>query len=265
MNHIMTCTTEELALLVSLCGEPGIAKGIAEAAIGEKSPQEWEAIMEVTVHQLILKQLWDTEKDQRGENPLSEPMQEFIQSYIQSEWMLRCSNAFGQNTLMLHQVDDSTWLAHIVDRDIIHEFSYMDKTEIPKLIKEYYSFAPVEMNEVKAFQLTDEAFDLLSDPHQIEKVKSLSDFTAEEESYFNEFVQDIEAHNWTLNNISFFNVPNVEEAPLLHNIVFFLPSTTGIWSVEYTDDPIKPVFVQLIGSAQWEELLDGVGTVATSV
>ena len=63
MDYIMTCTSEELALLVTLCGYPDVAKSIAEAAIGEKSPVEWDAIMEVTVHQLILKQLWDSERN----------------------------------------------------------------------------------------------------------------------------------------------------------------------------------------------------------
>lgn len=41
MNHIITCTMEELALMVSLSGYSNVAKGLAEVVIGSKSEKEW--------------------------------------------------------------------------------------------------------------------------------------------------------------------------------------------------------------------------------
>ena len=85
MDYIMTCTSAELALLVTLSGYPGVAKGIAEASVGEKGQKEWEAIMEVTTHQLILKQLWDDERELKGEIPLRDEIQQFIQGLCRIE------------------------------------------------------------------------------------------------------------------------------------------------------------------------------------
>ncbi|WP_253907613.1 hypothetical protein [Bacillus sp. WMMC1349] len=44
MKHILTCTSEELGILVGLCDYPGVAKGIMEASLGKKSSKEWDAI-----------------------------------------------------------------------------------------------------------------------------------------------------------------------------------------------------------------------------
>jgi len=49
MKHIITCTSEELAILVTLCDYPDIAKGIAEASLGKKSRKEWDAIAAATI------------------------------------------------------------------------------------------------------------------------------------------------------------------------------------------------------------------------
>jgi hypothetical protein len=36
MEFVMTCTTEELMLLVGVCDYPSVAKGIGAAAFGKK-------------------------------------------------------------------------------------------------------------------------------------------------------------------------------------------------------------------------------------
>src|SRR3954451_421168 len=121
----MTWRAAKSQLLVGETGYPGVAKGIGEASVGEKGQKEWEAIMEVTTHQLILKQLWDDERELKGEIPLRDEIQQFIQNYVESKWMIRCSNKEQSNILMIHHIENDTWMSHIIDRDIIHEFAYI--------------------------------------------------------------------------------------------------------------------------------------------
>ncbi|MEH7272668.1 hypothetical protein [Neobacillus vireti] len=265
MDYIMTCTSAELALLVTLSGYPGVAKGIAEASVGEKGQKEWEAIMEVTTHQLILKQLWDDERELKGEIPLKDEIQHFIKGYVESKWMIRCSNKGQSNILMIHQIDNDTWMTHIIDRDIIHEFAYIKGADISSVIRNYYSFSEVGFERAQMFQLTDQAFDLLSEHRNAGKVRKLSSFSLEEEQSFRIFLDDLESQNWSLYNISMFHNPSIERDPILENIVFFLPSERGIWVVEYTDHPIAPVKVALNTFEQWCDLLNGVGYEASGV
>ncbi|MEH7235835.1 hypothetical protein [Bacillus sp. JJ1562] len=267
MNHALTCTTEELALLVSVCGYPAVAKGIAEASYGEKSPEEWDAIMDSTIHQLVIKSLWDPDKTGEDEHPLSDEMQIFIKKYVESKWMIRCSNLSGRSVLMIHHFEEDIWLAHVIAEDIMHEFALLSNEEIPTAIKDFYEFdnAGIQLAETHEFYLTDEAFDWLSDQSKTTKVRKKAKFTATEEQSFNLFIEDLEEHEWSLYNISHFEIPNIEGDFLLANIVFFLPSKRGMWIVEYVEDGKKPVHIKLNSYEEWNEMLDAVGTVATAV
>lgn len=259
MDYIMTCTSAELALLVTLSGYPGVAKGIAEASVGEKGQKEWEAIMEVTTHQLILKQLWDDERELKGEIPLRDEIQQFIQNYVESERMIRCSNKGQSNILMIHHIENDIWMSHIIDRDIIHEFAYINAVDIPDIIRNYYSFSEEDIEKQHQFHLSDQAFDLLSERRNAGKVRKITSFSPEEELGFRFFLNDLESQDWSLYNISLFHNPSIEREPILENIVFFLPSARGIWVVEYTDQPTAPVKVALNKFEQWCELLNSVG------
>jgi hypothetical protein len=266
MDYIITCTSEELALMVTLCGYSDVAKSIAEASIGEKSPAQWDAIMEVTVHQLILKGLWDSEKDQRNEIPLREEVQQFIQRYVESNRMIRCSYRSQSTVLMLHHIEEETWISHVIDRDIIHEFAFIERDEIPNLIKDYYSFSLVpQEEETLKFQLTDEAFDLLSKKENVGKVRRMSDLSTEEEQSFQRFLEDLERDHWSLYNISLFQIPSIQADPILEDIVFFLPSPAGVWVAEYTDNELTPVTIGLNNGEQWCELLTRIGNTAAGV
>lgn len=261
----MTCTSAELALLVTLSGYPGVAKGIAEASVGEKGQKEWEAIMEVTTHQLILKQLWDDERELKGEIPLRDEIQQFIQNYVESKWMIRCSNKGQSNILMIHHIENDTWMSHIIDRDIIHEFSYIKDADISNVIRNYYAFSEEGIEGAQLFQLSDQAFDLLSEHTNARKVSKISSFSPEEEQSFRSFLDDLESQGWSLYNISMFHNPSIERDPILENIVFFLPSVKGIWVVEYTNHPTAPVKIALNTFEQWCDLLNGVGFEAAGV
>lgn len=264
MNHALTCTTEELALLVSVCGYPAVAKGIAEASYGEKSPEEWDAIMESTIHQLVIKSLWDPDKTGEDEHPLSEEMQIFIKQYVESKWMIRCSNISGRSVLMIHHFEEDIWLAHVIAEDIMHEFALLSNDEIPTVIKDFYSFEGSKTEETHVFFLTDEAFDWLSDQTNITKVRKKANFTPAEEQSFHHFTQDLEERDWSLYNISHFEIPNIEGDFLLANIVFFLPSKSGMWIVEYEEDTEKPVHIKLNTYEEWHEMLDAVGSVVAA-
>ena len=260
MEHILTCTTEELALLVTLCGYPQVAKGIAEASLGERSEREWHAIMEATVHQLMVKEYWDYEKDARDEVPLSDSMQQWIHRYVQSQHLVRCSHA-RQHVLLLHVMDEhSPWVAHVVERDILHQFSVIPRLEVPKLVHDFYSFSCDKRTswEPRQFAVSDEAFDLLSVAGNTDRVRRMSDFDMAEEWAFKTFTNDLHKQNWTLFNISYFYIPNEEEEPMLRNIVFFVPSTSGVWVVEYREEGDRPVNISLFSGDQWNELLQNV-------
>ena len=138
MEHLLTCTTEELALMVSAAGYHGIAKGIAESAIGNKTEKEWLAVLEATTNQLIMKNMWNPENELRGESPLTKETTDFIEKYVGSQRMLRCSNAPQKSVLILHHYDQDDWLLHLIDRDIIHEFAVITSSELKETIQEYY-------------------------------------------------------------------------------------------------------------------------------
>ncbi|MEC0695916.1 hypothetical protein [Bacillus atrophaeus] len=261
MKHLMTCTSEELAILVTLCDFPDVAKGIAEASLGKKSKKEWDAVADATVNQLILKQYWDEEKSAKDENPLSEEMQKFITSYVNSKQMIRCSNLKNKNVLMLHYLEKEIWLFHIIDRDIIHEFAYAEQHEIADLIKDYYHFSVNEELLPLELRLSDKCFDWLSNKDMTEKVRKKSSFSIDEEESFNQLITDLESNEWALNNISNFYIPHLDDNPFLQNVMFFIPSTHGIWVAEYKEDMEKPVHISLQTLEQWYALLKDIGNI----
>lgn len=262
MNHLLTCTTEELALMVSISGYHGVAKGIAEAAIGDKSEKEWLAILEATKNQLIMKNMWDENRDLSGELPLTQETNRFIEKYVGSSRMIRCSNAPQKSVLMFHHYEEDEWLFHLIDRDIIHEFALVPSSEIQVIIKEYYGISFNQYDGKEAFSLTEKAFDWLSNPNKIEKVRKKSVFTQQEEVSFSLFLEDLRVFDWTLFNISNFNIVTLEEEMYLENILFFLPSKRGIWLAEYTEETKTPVHIHLADHTEWEDILAGIGDLA---
>ncbi|MDV2685753.1 hypothetical protein RYX56_15410 [Alkalihalophilus lindianensis] len=262
MNFVMKCSTEELALLVSLTGFPNVAKGILEAGLGTKTQQEWDAVMEATAHQLMVKELWVEEAERSGEIPLSEEMQTFIKSYVESKYMVRVPDAPNQHAAILHHIKGDTWLLHSIDRDIIHEFAYMTVDEMPQVIKDYYAFSEKNPDVQRTFSLSEEAFDLLSIRDQVKKVQMLADLAPEEEMHFQAFLTDLDHHAWTLHNISFFHIPSIDEDPFLENITFFLPGKEGIWIVSYREGEELPVQVKLESTDEWNAIVQGVAVVA---
>ncbi|MCA0993825.1 hypothetical protein [Pseudalkalibacillus hwajinpoensis] len=263
MNHLLTCTTEELALMVSAIGHHNVAKGIAESAIGEKSEKEWIAILEATSKQLILKQMWDEERESKGENPLTKETTDFLTKYVTSKRIIRCSNAPQKVVLMLHHYEGDEWLSHIIDRDIIHEFSLISSEEISDHMKAFYGITYENYEKVEPFSLSDRSFDLLSNPTKIDKVRKKSKFTPSEVTSFNHFIEDLKQFDWTLFNISNFNIVTPEEEIYLENIIFFLPSSKGVWISEYIEDPKKPVYIYLADQEQWENTLKDIGAYAS--
>ncbi|WP_071460684.1 hypothetical protein [Bacillus massilinigeriensis] len=264
MNFLMTCTTEELALFVSLCGFPGEGRGIAESSFGRKSGKEWDAIIETTIHQLMVKDLWDEEKAENDEVPFPEDLQKFIIQFTKSNWIVRCSDFPRESVLMIHHLEGEEWTAQIIHKDIVHEFYLLKTSEIPSFIQEYYSF-PIFEGETKEFFLTEKGFNVLSDQNKLHKVRKMSNFTAEEEEAFNYFMEDLGQYNWSLFNIAFFHIPNLESDPYMQNIFFFLPSNKGMWLVEYSDDTEKSVRVRLEPFSEWKATIEGVQTVAEQV
>ncbi|MBS2970766.1 hypothetical protein J9317_18645 [Metabacillus sp. KIGAM252] len=262
MEHQITCTTEELAVLVSVCGYPEFAFGMDAAASKNRTEDEWNLIFEITIPHLLLKNIWDEEKEANDEQPLSENMQNFIKSYVESRRMIRCSNAPHMSAYMFHKVTENGWLAHSIYKDIIHDFSYVESEEIPKMIKDYYSFEFTDEYTHNEFKLSDEDFDSLSKQENANRI--LAKVHQAEHESFKKFLADLHKSSWSLFNISNFALSDKEEDTYLENIVFFLPSTNGVWIAEYTDDPVTPVSVRLNPPDEWYEVINGVGFVAAA-
>ncbi|WP_139378318.1 hypothetical protein [Mesobacillus jeotgali] len=265
MKPLLACTTEELALLVTFCGYPEVGKGIAESSMGGLTPEKWESVMQATIHQLMLKQIWDYEREVNNEVPISKEMETFIKSYVGSRWMIRCSSVPEQHILMIHKIDEEIWLSHLIDRDIIHEFAYITSEELASHIKEYYSFQDIDFADDMSFQLTENDFDLLSNRSNISGLEAYTYLSSEESKAFNEFTNSLDLKQWSLNNISMFNLPDLDADPMLTNIVFFLPSLKGIWIVEYTNESERPIHINLRSNEVWEDMLDGLGQIASDL
>jgi hypothetical protein len=257
----MTCTTEELALLLNLCKYPDASSGILEGSGITRTDDEWNAVMEATIHQLILKKMLVEENLNSDEIPLTAEMFLFIKSYVNSRWMIRCSNPPTQSVLMLHYIENNNWLSHIIDRDIIHEFAYVHENEIPNLISDYYSFDLQNIDLPNEFKLSDESFDSLVTPNNINYIKKSSEFKKQEEESFNLFINDLKNHNWSLFNISFFNIESLYGDPYLENIQFFLPSIKGIWVIEYIEKASKSVLIRRIKINEWAGILENIGKI----
>ncbi|AZB44616.1 hypothetical protein CEF21_21285 [Bacillus sp. FJAT-42376] len=264
MNHQISCTTEELAVLVSVCGYHEFAKGIAVGSYGDRTEEDWNLVFQITIPHLILKQIWDERKDEEGEFPLNDNMQSFIKSYVESKRMIRCSDAPNMSAFLFHKVTDNGWLAHTIYKDIIHEFSYVETEEIPKIIKNYYSFEISSEFSNHEFCLSDEDFDTLSKYENANQVIAKYETDTLQRESFEKFIHDLKENNWSLFNISNFALSDKEEDTYLENIVFFLPSTNGVWVAEYTDNPVTPVSVRLNPADEWYQVINGVGFVAAS-
>ncbi|MBL5769265.1 hypothetical protein [Heyndrickxia sporothermodurans] len=264
MDHLLTCTTEELALMVNVAGHQEIAKGIATVFTSNRTEKELNAIFEATTNQLIMKQIWDPDRDMRGESPLNEKLKRFIDKYAGSKRMIRCSNTPQKSVLMIHHYENNEWLFHLIDRDIIHEFALIDASEIGEIIEQYYAISYEQYGGKQHFYLTDKAFDLLSNPDKVDIIRKNSKFTQQEEDSYNLFLNDLHTFHWTLFNISNFAILSVKNEMYLENILFFLPSKQGIWITEYTEDINKPVHTYLATQEEWQSILSNIGIVAAA-
>ncbi|WP_338778726.1 hypothetical protein [Metabacillus sp. FJAT-52054] len=262
MNYQLVCTTEELAILVSICGYPEFSNGIAVTSFGDRTEKDWNLVTQVTIPQLILKEIWDEQKEAAGLLPISETMHTFIQSYVESKRMIRCSDLPNKSAFMFHKATDNGWLAHIIYKDIIHEFFYVETEEIPKLIRDYYKFEFTSEFKNHEFNLSESDFDALSKQDHMNQI--LSNMDASESQSFEKFLADLKESDWSLFNISNFSLFEKQEDAYLENIVFFLPSTNGVWVAEYTDDAKTPVSIRLTPEDEWYQVVNGVGFVAAA-
>ncbi|MCD7034180.1 hypothetical protein LRR81_08035 [Metabacillus sp. GX 13764] len=264
MDFQFTCTTEELAVLASLSGYPEFAKGIAAASYSERTEAEWNVATDVTIPHLIMKGIWNEEREANGLNPLTDNMQEFIKAYAESRRMIRCSNPLYSSSFVFHKVQQNTWLVHSIYKDIIHDFSFAEAEEIPRLIKEYYNFEITGDHSSSSFSLTDAEFDALSQAENAEQVLNGREFSEQHKSAYHKFTADLKENNWSLFNISNFVLAESEEDTYLENIIFFLPSDNGVWIAEYTEDPAYPVAVTLEQAEEWTQRVNGVGFIAAN-
>ncbi len=248
--------------MVSASGYPSVAKGIAEASVGRRSEKEWSAIMQATSHQLIMKRIWDEERESRGENPLNEELHNLVEKYVQSGRMIRCSNAPERTSLMLHHYEGDDWLFHLIDRDIIHEFALISSNEIRDVIREYYGITYDAYQENLSFNLTYQDFEQLSNPNNVDKIKGGALFTLEEETSFEMFLEDLNKLNWRLFNITNFSMEGPQDDASPENIIFFLPSTRGVWVSEHHEDSERPVNFYLAGKSEWDEWLESIERLA---
>ncbi|WP_079478812.1 hypothetical protein [Halobacillus salinus] len=258
MEHLLTCTTEELALMMAVSDQPKMARGMMDESFGKKTEREWIAIMEAMSHQLIMKRMWDPEKEKNDENPLNEEVRSFIDKYVHSERMIRCSNLPMQSVLMLHHYEGDQWLFHVIDRDIVHEFALLESSEIKATIRDFYGIEYESYAGEQTFDLTYRDFDRLRDPKKVDKIQRKTPFTESEEHSFELFTEDLKRFDWTLFNISNFSIHSREDQSFAENILFFLPSHRGIWISEHQEEQDRPAHFYLADYEEWDTILQGI-------
>ncbi|ERN54911.1 hypothetical protein [Alkalihalophilus marmarensis] len=251
MQSVLKCTTEELVVLVDLCGYHSVAKGIGESSLGEKSEDAWEAVFEGAVHQLMLKGVWDVQKASNNEVPLNEELQLFIKHFVQSPKIIRTINVTANESLLFHQLPNEKWLMHHVTADIIHEFFFIEEHEISKHVLHFNQYMDMKGENHQAFTLTDHQFDLLSKEENVPKLKSLLNMPDDQMTAFDELISSINSNNWTLHNTSLIKVDLENEQNTITEVLFHIPSTSGVWMLEY--DEHLNVHVTNVDAKQFQE------------
>ncbi|MDQ0208301.1 hypothetical protein [Alkalicoccobacillus murimartini] len=235
MKPLLTCTTEELILLLTLCGFSETARGLGESMLGEKSEESWNTLIDGASHQLILKGVWDLEKSANDEIPLSEDLQEFIRDYATSSYLLRFVDIQAGRSFLLHSLTEEYWIEHVVSHDIIHEFGQVTVSDANKDLKSFYAFKDPSTIEELSFTLSTEQFDLLSESSNSENIQSEID-KPDEKRAFDQFIHVLKEHNWELQNVSRFYLGENQNELQMTDILFFMNSNDGIWCVEYIEE-----------------------------
>ncbi|MQR97180.1 hypothetical protein [Fictibacillus phosphorivorans] len=257
MDHVITLTTEELVMLLSTANYQDEARVLFNSYSEPKSANELEAIFKTTVNQLRLKGLWDEEKHKLDLNPITDDMMDFIEIYVKCNYLLRATNEPKKAALIFHHVENDTWLYHYVDDQIIHEFAFMKYNEIPNTLREFYLFNFTDNESEYTFNLTDEQFDILSNPKKFKKVEKSFRGNALEKLSFEKFSIDLRENNNGMENISVFSLDEEREL-YLENLVFFFQSINGVWLSEYEHGKEIPVNIYLANSNKWEEVLEAI-------
>ncbi|TSB45223.1 hypothetical protein [Alkalicoccobacillus porphyridii] len=253
MQPNLTCTTEELILLLTLCGYQETAKGLGESVFGEKSTDAWDTLLDGASHQLMLKGVWDYDKAENDEVPLTNELQDFIKNYASSPHLVRLINQAQDTSLLFHSVSEDYWIEHIVVNGIIHEFGYVSLKEIKEDIRDFYLIESPTPLKGSAFVLTPNQFELLSDSSNVDILANNLEDAPFKDSFIN-FKEDLNNYKWQLDNISRFYLEDSGEESKMTNILFLLPSKNGIWCIKYIEND-NEVFVafELKDTNSWIE------------
>ncbi|GIN12701.1 hypothetical protein J26TS2_25680 [Shouchella clausii] len=235
MQPLLTCTTEELVCLLSMCGYHEMAKGLGESMLGEKTPEAWDAVIEGAAHQMMLKGIWDTEKAERDEIPLGDEWQRFTEQYAESSYLVRFVDRVKGQSLLFHQISDDQWFYHHVINDVIHIFAKMESKKAYNEVDRFFDIAASAKTVRQEFVLTPEQFDRLTDDEQVSPIQTELSAVAEPPSIsaFEDFIKDLAEQNWTLKNGSAFQIGDQQNDMTISDLFFFLPAQNGIWLVVY--------------------------------
>ncbi|WDF05197.1 hypothetical protein [Shouchella hunanensis] len=258
MRPLLQCTREELLLLVSAAGFPDVARGMGEEMIGAQSDETWEAVLLATRSQLILKQLWDMQKEMNGQSPLTEELQQFIQRYIEAKYALRATNAKQDKRLIVHFSPEDEWLCHIQINEILHEFLLVPQAQVASMFNLFYEFKLPTAKQTTSFRLNDRSFDRLSRREELSALKESLSLTNEEWLLFDQLVMDLEKADWHFDNISLLQLhaKEADDGVVIEEIQFHLPSAEGVWIVRYEPWEENVVFLQLVGEEEWAASLE---------
>ncbi|WP_144558909.1 hypothetical protein [Shouchella miscanthi] len=258
MKLFMRCTTEEWIVLLTMCGYELMAKSLGEAVFGEKSEESWNTLFEGATHQLMLKGVWDDEKAENDEIPLSEGLQSFVRSVAEAKQLIRLVNPLSNEALLFRSIGDDKWVEHYIQQEIIQEFNPVEPGDIEKKMHQFIQYEQLEPDEELSFTMSNGAFTALSDQRHVAEVKRYwLESTKQKEAWFDEFTEALVANEWKFFNTSVMRISleGDQTETDLNDLFFHMPGKDGVWFVHYRDvHSNDDVIIQKTSLNKWKDV-----------
>lgn len=229
-----SCTSTTLAQRMALYGYPEAARTLVPSFMTESG--------------------LSTESSE--ESPMEQSIRQLIHDYMNATQWIRCSHLAQRQTLLLRHIQNEEWLLQRIGPGEQHEFIYIKQQEMPWRIAQFYRLPTNPLAQSRECRLTVAMFDRLCVPEQIDQFPRFDHLPHDEED-FQHLIDDLQCRQQsTLDHISQFTICNNKKHHTLQNIVFFLPSTGGVWIAQRDDQTERPIVIRLYSHEDWLSLLE---------
>lgn len=221
-------STEELSVAMMLCGyEQAAADALKNTREWKSDEQLQEIIGEAEL--LLRRRGYQNEK---GE--MDHGLESLIHLLMRAEKKVRCVH--GKTVMLLHNMGSRKVLVQKCE-DGVHSFYDIDltkKEQGEKTIQDFYQFPAEEPIEMEPFMVSSEMFQSFSvakTAEQINELLSKGEHPPAMQVFMKEFVES----GCFLNNLSLIKSDYITDENEMPEIHLFLPSTSFIWYIDYTE------------------------------